>query len=302
MPNAVVGLAARRVRSALGRALPAVVVVLGFCLLYEGYRRMGIATGEKWPVVGGDLPVKTNHVTLPALSDIVTRFFEPQQRRSGVTVGESVLLGCWYTMRISFAGFVLGTIVGMGLAVLMLRSKLLERGILPGIIVSQTIPLLALAPIIVTWGNRIEVVDWQPWMSVSMIATYLTFFPVAVNGIRGLKSPPPEAVELMESYAASWSATLWKVRLPAAVPYLVPALKLSAAASIIGSIVGEISIGLGGGIGRLILAYAQQAASDPPKAYCAIIGAGVLGLVFTNLVGGFERLMPGHRQRARQAA
>ena len=302
MLKAAAGPAARRVRLVFGRALPALVAVVGFFLLYEGYRRMGIATGDKWPVVGGDLPVKTNHVTLPALSDILTRFFEPQQRRSGVTVGESVLLGCWYTLRISFAGFVLGTIIGMGLAVVMLRSKVIERGILPGIIVSQTIPLLALAPIIVTWGNRIEVVDWQPWMSVSLIATYLTFFPVAVNGIRGLLSPSPDDIELMQSYAASWSATLWKVRLPAAVPYLIPALKLSAAASIIGSIVGEISIGLGGGIGRLILAYAQQAASDPPKAYCAIIGAGILGLVFTNMVGGLERLMPGQRARARRAA
>lgn len=302
MPSAAAGLMARRGRATLRRALPAVVAIAAFCLAYEGYRRMGIATGDKWPLVGGDLPVKTNHVTLPALSDIVARFFEEQQRRSGITVAESVLAGCWYTLRISFAGFVLGTVVGMGLAVLMLRSKVIERGILPGIIVSQTIPLLALAPIIVTWGNRIDIVDWRPWMSVSLIATYLTFFPVAVNGIRGLRSPSEDDVELMRSYAASWSATLWKVRLPAAVPYLIPALKLSAAASIIGSIVGEISIGLGGGIGRLILAYAQQAASDPPKAYCAIIGAGVLGLVFTNAVGALERLMPGHRQRARQSA
>ena len=284
------------------RALPAIATVVVFCLLYEGYRRMGIATGDKWPLVGGDLPVKTNHVTLPALSDIFLRFFEEQQRQSGITVAESVLLGCWYTLRISFAGFVLGAVVGMGLAAMMLRSKIVERGILPGIVVSQTIPLLALAPIIVTWGNRIEIVDWQPWMSVSLIATYLTFFPVAVNGIRGLLSPSADAVELMHSYAASWSEMLWKVRLPAAVPYLIPALKLSAAASIIGSIVGEISIGLRGGIGRLILAYAQQAASDPPKAYCAIIGAGFLGLVFTNLVGGLERLMPGYRHRAGRAA
>ncbi len=291
-----------RIRTGLGRAVPAAVAIALFCALYEGYRRMGIATGDEWPLIGGDLPVKTNQVTLPPLWDIVTRFFEPQQRRSDTTVGESVLLGAWYTLRISFAGFVLGTLIGIGLAVLMMRSKLLEQGMLPGIVLSQTIPLLALAPIIVTWGNRIDIVDWRPWMSVSLIATYLTFFPVAVNGIRGLKSPSPESIELMQSYAAGWWSTLWKVRLPAAVPYLMPALKLSAAASIIGSIVGEISIGLGGGIGRLILAYAQQAQTDPPKMYCAIIGAGVLGLVFTNCVGGLERLMPGYRHRAARPA
>ena len=289
-----------RVLNGLKRVIPAAVAIVALCALYEGYRRMGIATDEKWPLIGGDLPVKTNQITMPALWDIVTRFFEPQQRRSGTTVLEAVLQGAWFTLRISFAGFLIGSIVGLALAVLMLRSKLLERGILPWIIVSQTIPLLALAPVIVTWGNRIDVVDWKPWMSVSLIATYLTFFPVAVNGLRGLQSPSADSIELMDSYASTWRQTLFKVRFPAAVPYMIPALKLAAAASIIGSIVGEISIGLGGGIGRLILAYAQQASSDPPKMYCAIIGAAVLGLVFTSAVGGLERLMPGARQRAEQ--
>jgi NitT/TauT family transport system permease protein len=282
----------------LKRVLPSAVAIVALCALYEGYRRMGLATDDQWPVVGGDLPVKTNQVTMPELSDIVSRFFEPQQRRSSTTVLEAVIQGSWYTMRISAAGFLMGAVIGMSLAILMLRSKLLERGILPWIIVSQTIPLLALAPVIVTWGNRIEIVDWQPWMSVSLIATYLTFFPVAVNGLRGLQSPPAHSIELMDSYASTRRQTLLKVRLPGAVPYLIPALKLAAAASIIGSIVGEISIGLPGGVGRLILAYAQQAQTDPPKMYCAIIGAGVLGLVFTSAVGGLERLMPGSRHRS----
>ena len=282
----------------LRRVIPSAVAIVALCALYEGYRRIGLATDDQWPIIGGDLPVKTNQVTMPALWDIVTRFFEPQQRRTSTTVLESVIQGSWYTMRISAAGLVMGATIGMSLAIIMLRSKLLERGILPWIVVSQTIPLLALAPVIVTWGNRIEIIEWQPWMSVSLIATYLTFFPVAVNGLRGLQSPPAHAIELMESYASTRRQTLLKVRLPGAVPYIVPALKLAAAASIIGSIVGEISIGLPGGIGRLILGYAQQAQTDPPKMYCAIIGAGVLGLVFTSAIGGLERLMPGSRHRS----
>ena len=286
----------------LVRLIPSAVAIVALCALYEGYRRMGLATDEQWPIIGGDLPVKTNQVTMPPLWDIITRFFEPQQRRSSTTVLEAVIQGSWYTMRISLAGFVMGATIGMSLAIIMLRSKLLEKGILPWVIVSQTIPLLALAPVIVTWGNRIEVVDWQPWMSVSLIATYLTFFPVAVNCLRGLQSPPAHSIELMESYASTRRQILLKVRLPGAVPYIVPALKLAAAASIIGSIVGEISIGLPGGVGRLILGYAQQAQTDPPKMYCAIIGAGVLGLVFTSTIGGLERLMPGSRHRSEMPA
>ncbi|MFT5203344.1 MAG: NitT/TauT family transport system permease protein [Candidatus Aldehydirespiratoraceae bacterium] len=292
----------QKIINGLVRLIPSAVAIVALCALYEGYRRMGLATDEQWPIIGGDLPVKTNQVTMPPLWDIITRFFEPQQRRSSTTVLEAVIQGSWYTMRISLAGFVMGATIGMSLAVIMLRSKLLEKGILPWVIVSQTIPLLALAPVIVTWGNRIEVVDWQPWMSVSLIATYLTFFPVAVNGLRGLQSPPAHSIELMESYASTRRQTLLKVRLPGAVPYIVPALKLAAAASIIGSIVGEISIGLPGGVGRLILGYAQQAQTDPPKMYCAIIGAGVLGLVFTSAIGGLERLMPGSRQRSEMPA
>jgi NitT/TauT family transport system permease protein len=288
----------QKVVNGLKRVLPSAVAIVVLCALYEGYRRMGLATDDQWPIVGGELPVKTNQVTMPALWDIISRFFEPQQRRSSTTVLGAVIQGSWYTMRISAAGFLMGATIGMSLAILMLRSKLLERGILPWIIVSQTIPLLALAPVIVTWGNRIDFVDWQPWMSVSLIATYLTFFPVAVNGLRGLQSPPAHFIELMDSYASTRRQTLLKVRLPGAVPYLIPALKLAAAASIIGSIVGEISIGLPGGVGRLILAYAQQAQTDPPKMYCAIIGAGVLGLAFTSAVGGLERLMPGSRYRS----
>jgi NitT/TauT family transport system permease protein len=292
----------QKIINGLVRLIPSAVAIVALCALYEGYRRMGLATDEQWPIIGGDLPVKTNQVTMPPLWDIITRFFEPQQRRSSTTVLEAVIQGSWYTMRISLAGFVMGATIGMSLAIIMLRSKLLEKGILPWVIVSQTIPLLALAPVIVTWGNRIEVVDWQPWMSVSLIATYLTFFPVAVNGLRGLQSPPAHSIELMESYASTRRQTLLKVRLPGAVPYIVPALKLAAAASIIGSIVGEISIGLPGGVGRLILGYAQQAQTDPPKMYCAIIGAGVLGLVFTSAIGGLERLMPGSRHRSEMPA
>jgi len=121
-------------------------------------------------------------------------------------------------------------------------------------------------------------------MSVSVIAAYLAFFPVAVGGLRGLTSPRPESVELMDSYAAGWWRTLVKLRLPSAVPYLVPALKLAAAASIVGAVVAEISTGTKGGIGRLIIEYSREATSDPAKVWTAMLGAAALGLAVAGLV------------------
>ena len=121
-------------------------------------------------------------------------------------------------------------------------------------------------------------------MSVSAISAYLAFFPVAVGALRGLRSPPRGADRAAALLRRLWWQTLVRLRLPASVPYLIPALKLAAAASVVGAIVAEISIGLPGGIGRLIITYAQQATGDPSRVYAPIIGAAVMGLVAVGCV------------------
>ena len=146
---------------------------------------------------------------------------------------------------------------------------------------SQTIPLIALAPIVVTWGRQQDLPDM---LSISLIAAYLTFFPVAVSALRGLQSPDSDHVELMRSYAAPWWTVLVKLRLPAARVYLFPALKIAATLSVVGSIVGEISIGTKTGLGRAILEYAQRYAVSPERLYASVIGAAVLGLLVFGLV------------------
>ena len=104
------------------------------------------------------------------------------------------------------AGFAVGVVVGMALAIVMQRFAVAERGLLPYVVLSQTVPLVALAPLVVGWGGNLTLlgVHWKLWMSVAVIAAYLAFFPVAVGGLRGLQAPTSEAVELMDSYAASW--------------------------------------------------------------------------------------------------
>jgi NitT/TauT family transport system permease protein len=218
-------------------------------------------------------------------------------------VWEVVLRGIWYSMRLALVGFVVGVLVGLGLAVLMARFKLAERAVLPYLVISQTVPLLALAPLVVSWGGRVHIGSWEwpRWLSASLLGAFLAFFPVAVGALRGLTSPPAHSLELMNSYASSYRQTLFKLRFPAAVPYLVPALRLAASASVVGVVVAEISTGLPGGIGRLIIEYAQQITGNPAKVYLAVFGAAILGLVMAGLVTVFELIVMRNRPREEYA-
>jgi NitT/TauT family transport system permease protein len=162
----------------------------------------------------------------------------------------------------------------------------MERGLLPFVIASQTVPLIALAPLVVGIGNRVSIGPWQ-WnttQSIMFIAAYLAFFPLSVGALRGLQAATPTQVELMRSYAASPRQTLFKLRFPASIPYLVPALKVSAAAAVVGTVVAEISTGVRGGIGRLIIEYARETTSQPAKVYVAVFGAIAVGLAAAALV------------------
>jgi NitT/TauT family transport system permease protein len=175
----------------------------------------------------------------------------------------------------------------MMLALAMQRFGLLERAMLPYVVASQTVPLIAIAPLVAGWGGKIAIMGWawQPWASVMVISSYLAFFPVAVGMLRGLNAPAKADVELFRALAAGWWTTLLRLRLPASVPFLVPAVRLAAAAAVVGAIVAEISTGTRGGIGRLIIEYQQSATGDPSRLYTAILGAAVLGLVAAGVVG-----------------
>ena len=206
------------------------------------------------------------------------------------TVLDSVIDAALHTLRWAGAGFAIGVVVGLLLALLMDRLVIAERALMPYVVLSQTVPLIALAPLVTKWGqgSKIGSFEWQPWMSVAVIAAYLAFFPVAVGMVRGLKSPSAVHADYFRCSAASWWRTLIRLKLPASVPFLVPALRLAAAGAVIGTIVAEISTGLDGGIGRLIITYSQQATGDPSRVYAAVIGAAALGLVAAAAVTVFD--------------
>lgn len=265
------------------RALLVVVGLVVLGAIWEAYKSWGPADGVK--VFGSRILPRTTDASMPHLSTI-WHAFGADEVGGAITLGptrtvlDSVVDSALNTLRWAATGFVIGVVVGMLLALLMDRLVVAERALLPYVVLSQTVPLIALAPLVSKWGqgSKIGSFAWQPWMSVAVISAYLAFFPVAVGMVRGLKSPGAVHSEYFRCSAAGWWKTLVRLKLPSSVPYLIPALRLAAAGAVVGSIVAEISIGLDGGIGRLIITYSQQATGDPSRVYAAVIGASVLGL------------------------
>jgi NitT/TauT family transport system permease protein len=230
------------------------------------------------------LPISADDRTMPPLSDIVGTLFEPPRRG-----GEEILLtilarASLFTLQEAVVGFILGGTLGFILGVIFAHSLLLERGLLPYVVASQTVPLLAIAPMVVIWlgGN---------WFSVAIIAAYLTFFPVTINTLRGLLSPQPTALELMRSYAATPWEVLWKLRVPAALPYIFTALKVSATSSVVGAIIGELPSGIADGLGRAILNFNQYYATGPEKLWASILIASLAGMIFFFVIIIFEKIL-----------
>jgi NitT/TauT family transport system permease protein len=265
---------------------------------WELYKVIGPQDGGT--VFGWTILPRANDTAMPHVWEMFSRYGQPENRASSTPVAAVVLRGAWFTFRIALAGFALGAVVGLSLAVLMARYKVVERGLLPYLVLSQTVPLIALAPLVVSWGGKLHLgaFEWPRWLSAAVLGAFLAFFPIAVGTLKGLTSTPPASLELMDSYAASWRQTLVKLRFPAAMPFIVPSLKLAATASVVGVVVAEISTGLAGGIGRLIIEYAREATSDPAKVFTAVFGAAALGLLMAGLVALID--LVGMRNRPRE--
>lgn len=260
------------------------LALLLVAILWELYKWLGPEDGGT--IFGWSVLPRANDRAMPHVWEMLARYARPERRTTGGPIVFVVASGAWFSLRLALAGFALGTLVGLALAVLMARFRPVERGLLPWLVLSQTVPLIALAPLVVSWGGRLHLgaFEWPRWLSAAVLGAFLAFFPVSVGTLRGLTSVPATSLELMDSYAASWRQTLFKLRFPAAVPYMVPALKLAATASVVGVVVAEISTGLAGGVGRLIIEYAREATSDPAKVYTAVFGAGALGLLMAGMV------------------
>jgi len=256
------------------------LVLAAIWAFWEGYRAVWKATGWTRPFVVDDL-------TMPPMADIVSRLWEPLAEGQPPLIRD-LLDKSAFTMREALAGFLLGAVIGFVIGVAMHHSRLLRRGFLPYVVASQTVPILAIAPMVVIWlgGKGLPV-----WMPVAVIAAYLTFFPVTINTIRGLDSAEPRALELMRSYAASSWEVLWKVKFPASLPYIFAALKISATASVVGAIIGELPSSIQDGLGGAILNFNQYYSLDPSALWATNIVAATLGIAFFGAVVLAERLV-----------
>jgi NitT/TauT family transport system permease protein len=267
-------------------------------VLWELYKVVGPEKGGK--LFGVPILPRSNDTAMPHLWEMLSRYAEPEMRTPNSNlIWFVVLKGAFYSFRLALVGFILGSTIGVALAALMTRYKTMERGLLPYLVISQTVPLIALAPLVVSWGGKVQIFGftWPRWLSASVLGAFLAFFPIAVGTLRGLKSAPAASLELMESYAASWKQTLFKLRFPAAIPFMVPAFKLGASGAVIGVVVAEISTGLKGGIGRLIIEYARQATADPAKVFTAVFGAAGLGLAMAGLIALADVLLLRNRPK-----
>ena len=274
----------RFARRAAYRTSMFVLSIVLVVALWEMYKVVGPQDGGK--LFGAAVLPRSNDTAMPHVWTMLSRYGRPEVRGSDKRVWVVVLAGAWFSFRLAIVGFLLGSSIGVGLSIVMSRFRLVERGLLPYLVVSQTVPLIALAPLVALWGGKLHIFgfEWPRWFSAAVLGAFLSFFPIAVGTLRGLASAPAAAIELMESYAASWKQILLKLRFPSAIPYMVPAFKLGASGSVVGVVVAEISTGLKGGIGRLIIEYAREATADPAKVFTAVFGAAALGLTMAGVI------------------
>jgi len=280
-----------------GRLLLGALGVVAVAGLWEAWKALGPDGGVS---LGGTVVLpRTTDLAMPHVWEMFGKFNDQVNIFAGdETIGSAVLSACLFSLRLAAIGWVAGLAVGFALALLMARVRIAESAMLPWIVLSQTVPLIAIAPLVRRWGSQIHIGgwDWSSENSVMVIAAYLAFFPVAVGALRGLRSPDATHLDLLHAYGVGWWRGLFRLRLPASVPYLLPALRLAAASAVIGTVVAEVSIGLRGGIGRMIIEYAQSAGGDPAKPWAPIFGAVGVGLVAAGAVAVIGLLLRPYRR------
>jgi NitT/TauT family transport system permease protein len=203
--------------------------------------------------------------------------------QTGELSNRGLLLHAWITLSATALGFAIGAGLGVLLAVGIVHSRAMDLSVMPWAIISQTIPIVALAPMIIVVLASVGV---QGLVPKAIISAYLSFFPVVVGMVKGLRCPEPQALDLMQTYSATRGQTFWKLRLPASVPFLFASLKIGVAASLVGTIVGELPVQRGG-LGARMLAGSYF--GQTVQIWAALVMAALLAVFLVWLIGWLER-------------
>jgi NitT/TauT family transport system permease protein len=275
-----------------GRVLPivtvlAVIIVLWYALaVFLNYNRVSEQLAGVNPDYSvGDLLKGTwsmERPVLPAPDQIAVDLWKSTAQLK-VTSKRSLLYHTYITASATLVGFAFGALLGILLAAGIVHVRTLDRSLMPWIIASQTIPILAIAPMVIVILASIGVTGLIPKAIISM---YLCFFPVTIGMVKGLRSPDPLQMDLMRTYNASQWQIFWKLRVPASVPFLFASLKVAIAISLVGAIVGELPTGAEGGLGSRMLAgsyYGQMV-----QIWSCLVLASILGMILVYSIAGIE--------------
>lgn len=222
---------------------------------------------------------------LPAPHQVAAELWEVTAEKK-ITSKRSLIYHGFITLKTTLFGFVTGAVFGVALALGIVHSRTLEQSVMPWAIISQTIPIVALAPMIIVLSNAVGIENRE--VPKTIIAAYLSFFPVLVSMIKGLRSPDAMQIDLLRTYNASGGQIFSKLRLPASLPYFFASMKVAIAASLVGTIVGELPTGAIQGLGARMLIGSQF--GEPMIMWTALFAAAILAALLVIVVGGLERL------------
>ena len=221
---------------------------------------------------------------LPAPHQVAAELWATTAQKK-ITSKRSLVFHGWVTLSATLLGFAIGTTAGILLAIGITHNRAMELGVMPWAIASQTIPILAIAPMIIVVLNSMGISGLIP---KSIIAAYLSFFPVAVGMVKGLRAPDAMQLDLMRTYSASDNQTFWKLRLPSSMPYLFASLKVGVAASLVGTIVAELPSGATRGLGARLLSGSYY--GQTVQIWSALFAAALLAASLVIIVGVIEKI------------
>jgi len=222
---------------------------------------------------------------LPPPHQVVAELWDSTVNKR-ISSKRSLVFHGWVTLHATLWGFALGAAVGMGLAVSIVYFRVMDMSVMPWAIISQTVPIVAIAPMIIVVTNLIGIEDRL--VPKAMISAYLCFFPILVGMVKGLRSPDAMQLDLMKTYNASGAQGFFKLRLPASLPYLFTSMKIGIAAALVGTIVGELPTGALRGLGARILVGDQF--GPPIRIWSALMAASILAAALVGVVGLIQRV------------